>query len=55
MSHSSWQEIKAPRADNPEAQAGYEQARRAYEIVVKCAASGRRRGSPSASSPTAPA
>jgi len=32
MSHSSWEEIKGQRADDPEAQAGYEQARRAYEI-----------------------
>jgi ribosome-binding protein aMBF1 (putative translation factor) len=32
MSHGSWEEIKAQRADDPEAQAGYAQARRAYEV-----------------------
>ena len=32
MSHSSWEEIKAQRADDPEAQAGYERAHRAFEI-----------------------
>jgi ribosome-binding protein aMBF1 (putative translation factor) len=32
MSHSSWEELKAQRGDGSEAQAGYEEARRAYEI-----------------------
>ncbi len=32
MSHSSWEEIKAQRVDDQEAQVGYEQARRAYEV-----------------------
>jgi ribosome-binding protein aMBF1 (putative translation factor) len=32
MSRSSWEEIKAQRGDSSEAQAGYEEARRAYEV-----------------------
>lgn len=32
MSHSSWEELKAQREESPEAQAGYEEARRAYEV-----------------------
>jgi ribosome-binding protein aMBF1 (putative translation factor) len=32
MSHGSWEEIEAQRADDPEAQAGYAQAHRAYEV-----------------------
>ena len=32
MSHSSWDELKGQRQDDPEVQAGYEEARRAYEI-----------------------
>jgi ribosome-binding protein aMBF1 (putative translation factor) len=32
MSHSSWEELKAQREDGSEAQAGYEEARRAYAI-----------------------
>jgi ribosome-binding protein aMBF1 (putative translation factor) len=32
MSHGSREEIKAQRADDPQVQAGYEQARRAYVI-----------------------
>ena len=32
MSHSSWEELKAERSGDPDAQAGYEAARRAYEV-----------------------
>jgi ribosome-binding protein aMBF1 (putative translation factor) len=32
MSHSSWEELKAQRGDDPDAQAGHEEARRAYEV-----------------------
>jgi ribosome-binding protein aMBF1 (putative translation factor) len=32
LSHSSWEEIKERHDDDPEAQAGYDRARRAYEI-----------------------
>jgi ribosome-binding protein aMBF1 (putative translation factor) len=32
MSHSSWEELKGQRGDDPEASAGYEEARRAYEV-----------------------
>jgi ribosome-binding protein aMBF1 (putative translation factor) len=32
MSHSSWEELKAQHGDAPDAQAGYEEARRAYDV-----------------------
>jgi ribosome-binding protein aMBF1 (putative translation factor) len=32
MSHSSWEELKSQRGDDPDARAGYEEARRAYEV-----------------------
>jgi ribosome-binding protein aMBF1 (putative translation factor) len=33
MSHNSWDDLKAERGDAPDAQAGYEEARRAYEVA----------------------
>jgi ribosome-binding protein aMBF1 (putative translation factor) len=32
MSHGSWEELKAQRGDDPDARAGYEETRRAYEV-----------------------
>jgi ribosome-binding protein aMBF1 (putative translation factor) len=32
MSHGSWDELKGQRQGDPEAQAGHEEARRAYEV-----------------------
>lgn len=32
VGHSSWEQIKRARADNPAVQAGYEAARRAFEL-----------------------
>ena len=32
MSHGSWEELKAERSGDRDAQAGYEAARRAYEV-----------------------
>jgi hypothetical protein len=33
MSHNSWEDLKAERGDAPDAQAGHEEARRAYEVA----------------------